>query len=619
VKNGSPPAGRQDDEFKTLLRRHRVTARMTQEELAELSGVSSRTVRDLERGAVRAPRRRSAEALANALGLSASARETFLDVARSARWSGAAGTERRPQDAPQVVPRQLPADTPTFTGRAHELAVLDAWLALVDGTGTPDRAIAIVGVVGSGKTALAVHWARRHSAEFTDGQLYLDLRGCAGDRAIRPVEALAALLRLLGATSERIPADEDDAARLYRATAAERRMLILLDNVRSAEQVRQLLPGAGRCLAVVTSRDSLGDLVARGSVQPVTLGPLPVPDAVSLLSRLIGARVTTEQQAGAELARLCNHLPLPLCLAAADLVARPHQLVSDYVALLAGADALTEFVLTADGPSETHVVLDQSYTALADAEQRMFRLCGLVPGPDLTVDAAAALMDVPLATAADLLRGLASAHMINHDGSGRLSFHDLIRTYARERAAGAGDDVNSAVARLFDWYLLRTVEAAELGYPESVRLPLSRDRRPEHRFDSRDAALAWLDAERANLVAAVHHAATHGPAQIAWLLLDALRGYLWRNSPVVEWLGCAEVALAAAVSAGAADGLAAIRLGLGQLLLRQGRHAESDEALRGALDAARRAGWSSGEETVLGLLGEIPPVEPPTRRVDGAS
>jgi len=225
-------------------------------------------------------------------------------------------------ERPLAVPAQLPADVSGFTGRARELEALDAMLAAADGPAGAAAVCAVAGAAGVGKTALAVHWSHRVAARFSDGQLYANLRGHA--TPTRPIEALARFLRALGVPGERVPADVDEAGALFRSVVAGRRMLILLDDARDAEQVRPLLPGSPECLTLVTSRDRLGGLIARDGARPLAMAALADGEAHRLLATLLGAtRVAAEPRATAEVARLCGNLPLALRLAAADLAIHP--------------------------------------------------------------------------------------------------------------------------------------------------------------------------------------------------------------------------------------------------------------------------------------------------------
>lgn len=222
-----------------------------------------------------------------------------------------------------TAPRELPGQAPGFVGRDSALKALDEINERGDQPGTTTIA-AIVGPSGMGKTALAVHWAHLVSDDFPDGQLYINMRGYSTGTPLRPVEALGGLLRSLGAPPERIPAVQEDAARLYRSYLADRRMLVVLDNACSADQIRPLLPGSSGCVVVVTSRDRLMGLVARDGARRIALDVLTPEDAKGLLTYLLGADVVrAEPRAADVLARECDYLPLALRLAAASITDHP--------------------------------------------------------------------------------------------------------------------------------------------------------------------------------------------------------------------------------------------------------------------------------------------------------
>ena len=218
-----------------------------------------------------------------------------------------------------VVPRQLPADVAGFAGRAAYLRRLDVLLPGEQDVSSAVVISAIAGTAGIGKTALAVHWAHRVADRFPDGQLYVNLRGFdpAGAPMV-PAEAVRGFLDALGVPPERLPSSLDAQAALYRSLLAGKRMLVLLDNARDAEQVRPLLPGAPGCLALVTSRDQLTSLVAADGAQPLPLDVLPPAEARALLARRLGgARAAAEPAAADQLISACAGLPLALAIAAA--------------------------------------------------------------------------------------------------------------------------------------------------------------------------------------------------------------------------------------------------------------------------------------------------------------
>lgn len=440
------------------------------------------------------------------------------------------------------VPRELPLDVPAFTGR-------DACLEELDGLLGSSRAVvtmAIDGIAGIGKTALALHWAHRAADRLPDGQLYVNLRGYAQSPPMLPTEALARFLRALGVPQEQIPFDQDEQAAMYRSLTAERRMLVVLDNAATAEQVRPLLPGSATCLVLITSRADLSGLVALEGAHRLTLEVLTAEEAHTLLERTLGdTRVGAEADAVPELARLCGYLPLAIRIAAAHLAGHPGQPIADYLEQLKSGDRLTQLGIHDDPQAAVRASFDLSYQTLSPAESRLFRLLGLVPGPDFTPPAAAALMEGSPETAARLLDRLAAAHLIENHVPGRYQFHDLIRLYAGERARSEDHHHDDALRRLFDWYLHTADGAAGQLYREIASMVDDpTDVRPL-RFTDHGQTLAWLDAERANLVAVVRHASEHGPHDVAWRLAHALRGYFFfRIGP--DWLETASAGLKAA-------------------------------------------------------------------------
>jgi hypothetical protein len=324
----------------------------------------------------------------------------------------------------------------TFTARDEQLRWLDA---LLDEQGEDQASAVVIGVVagtaGVGKTALAVHWAHRVRERFGDGQLYVNLHGYAAAQPQRPIQALAHLLRGLGVEADRVPVEVEEAAGLYRSLLAGRRMLVVLDNARSAAQVRPLLPGTPGCVALITSRDRLDGLVATHSAHRLTLDVLAPTEAINLLARILGqTRATPEPEAAAELAGVCAFLPLALRIAAANLICQPGQSIASYVGRLRQGDRLAGLAIEGDPQAAVRVAFDLSYQRLAPDAQRVFRLLGIVPGPELSAPAAASLTGMAVAEAERLLDQLTAAHLIKLRAPGRFAFHDLLRLYAWERA-----------------------------------------------------------------------------------------------------------------------------------------------------------------------------------------
>ncbi|WP_412539578.1 BTAD domain-containing putative transcriptional regulator [Longispora sp. K20-0274] len=536
---------------------------------------------------------------AGALAVYDAARERLADAtgldpgpALAAAHRRVLGGDPAPRDVLRT-PAQLPPDLADFTGREGELERLDALLE----RGRTVVVSTVTGSGGVGKTTLAVHWAHRIRDRFPDGQLHVNLHGYSTSAPVPPMEALARLLRALGVPAERIPAHQEEAAGMYRSLLADRRVLVLLDNAHHPDQVRPLLPSSPHCLVLVTSRDALTGLVVRDGAVSLELPVLPDDEAVDFLRATLGAdRVAAEPAAVAELIALCGRLPLALRITAAHLTDRPG--IAAHVARMRGGDLLGELEVEDDPQASVRTAFDLSYAALNPGAARLFRLCGLVPGPDLTVGAARALAgdDAPR-----LLRQLAAAHLVEESGPGRFALHDLLRRYAEERVA---DDPERAAAtrRLYDWYLGGADAAARQLYASSTRLPTAPGTAPV-RLDA--GPLAWLEAERPNLVAAIRRAAGDGPREYSWLLADTLRGYLYHRRHTVDWLTGSRAALDAAVAEGDRRAQAAMHLSLAGA-----RFATNDAALalthyRTALDLAAAVDWTQGHATATNNLGDL--------------
>ena len=502
--------------------------------------------------------------------------------------------------ARRVTPAQIPARVAGFTGRQDLLRQLDD---LLPNGGAP-VIVTIAGTPGVGKTALAVHWAHRVRDRFGDGQLYVNLRGYAAGEPVRPIDALARFLHALGVPADQCPTDVEEAAALYRSVLADRRMFVLLDNAHHPDQVRPLLPGAAGCLVLVTSRDALTGLVARDGARGLRLDVLTPAEARELLTYLLGAdRVRTEERAVAELAELCAYLPLALRITAANL---GEHTVAEYGELLRAGNRLAALQVDGDEQAAVRAAFDLSYAALPEDARRLFRLLGLVPGADVTVEAVAALAGVDLATADRLLTRLAAAHLVDAHPSDRYGCHDLLRLYASERVEQEDTeaDRDDAEKRLYDWYLHTVDAAATLLYPQMRRLtlpPADLGEAPGTAFADNTQALAWLDAERHNLVAIV----AHRPLPVVGLLADALRGYFWLRMYTVDWLAVANAGLTAAEACDDLTAQTGALLSLADANFKQGHYQQAIDFSTRALDTARRTGWTDGEAAALNNLGNL--------------
>ncbi|MFG1951158.1 BTAD domain-containing putative transcriptional regulator [Micromonospora sp. NPDC048830] len=331
----------------------------------------------------------------------------------------------------QVTPAQLPPAPVWFVGREQHLARLDQVLLKAE---QGARTVVLSGTAGVGKSALALQWAHRSVDRFPDGQLYLDLRGRADGRELSPSSALGMLLRSLGVPAAHVPTSCQEAANLYRSMLAGRRVLVVLDDAVSVDQVRPLLPGCITSGVVITSRDHLVGLVARDGVQPVPVDLFSPAESRALLVRALGqGRVNGESEAVDRLAAACAHLPLALRIAAAKLAGQPQCPIANRVAELRGGDALSVLAVENDKESWLEGVFDLSYGSLSTAAQRLFRLLGHMPGDWFTVEAATALTDGTPMETIPLLNQLAAAHLIHERSPGLFTVHRLFRQYARRR------------------------------------------------------------------------------------------------------------------------------------------------------------------------------------------
>jgi tetratricopeptide (TPR) repeat protein/DNA-binding SARP family transcriptional activator len=514
------------------------------------------------------------------------------------------------RSAPLPVPAQLPSDVHGFTGRNDELDELDRLLIKEGDQSTAVVISAVAGTAGVGKTALAVRWAHRVRDAFPDGQLYVDLRGYGPDRPIPAEKALARFLANLGVAGPDIPLDVDDRAARYRTEINRRRMLVVLDNAASVEQIRPLLPGTPTCSVVVTSRDSLPGLVALHGGCRLDVDLLPLPDAVTLLHTLIGERVEAEPEAATTLATQCARLPLALRVAAELATTRPTTPLADLVRELADqAQRLQRLDAGGDPRAAVRVVFSWSYKHLPADAARAFRLAGLHPGSDLDVYAAAALTNTTVDGARRSLDVLARAHLVHLTGPGRYGTHDLLRAYACDLANSQDSEADrrTALTRLFDYYLAAAASARDARSPAERRQRprISPAGSPTPPVADPAAALAWLDAERPNLVAVCTHTAAHGWPGHTIRLATTLFRYLDSGAHFPDALSIHTDARNAASQTGDRAAEAYALANLGVVHMRQGRYEQAAEHYQGALPLFRETGDRVGEARTLTHLGLV--------------
>ncbi|MFF7178260.1 BTAD domain-containing putative transcriptional regulator [Streptomyces sp. NPDC008121] len=491
--------------------------------------------------------------------------------------------------SPADVPRQLPADTADFVGHQGRIAVIEKTLL-----GTGERRavglVVIVGKPGTGKSTLATHIAHQAGEKhFTDGQLYCDLRGTSGAPATA-AEVLGRFLRALGIPGPVIPDSLDERAEMYRTLLGSRRVLVVLDDAASESQVRPLLPGAGSCAVLVTSRVRMTGLPGAHRVELDVLG---TEEAMELLVRVIGEeRVEGERVAAEALIRTVGGLPLALRIVAARLAARPHWTLASMVHRLANErhrlDELTH------GEMTMRASLSLTHDGLGSDDRRLLRLLSLARGPSLPGWLAGALLDDRRPYPSDLLEPLVDVQMLDvvgmeSTGGFRYRFHEIIRVFAREQLTAHDDPAtqSAALRRMMGGWMALAEEAHRRIYGGDFTVLHGSAPRWLPPADHVDELLAdpleWLDSEHANLVQAVEHAAAEQLDEVCWDLTTTLVTLFETRGYLDHWERTHQVALGAARSAGNKRGSAAVLASLGSLYLSRSQHEESRAALTTAL------------------------------------
>jgi transcriptional regulator with XRE-family HTH domain/tetratricopeptide (TPR) repeat protein len=592
----TPPA---TGAFGTLLCALRRGAGLSQEDLAHASGVSVRTLSNLEQGRSRGPQRRTVQALAKALGLDAAgARE--LEEAASAGRPRTAG--RTVATVPALTsehtvtasaPDLLPRAPRGFHGRAGELA------ALTRASAGEAPVCLVVGPAGVGKTALVLHWARHDPAGLTDGRLYADLRGFSNTGVPATVEVLRDFLAALGVAAERVPESQTAAATMFRSLAADRQLLVVLDNARDAEQVRPLLPGGDRCVTVVISRHRLAALIVTDTARPLALDVLTPQDATALLARILGTdRVDAEPAAALRLAGLCGGLPLALRVVAARLAGRPSWTLAAMADEL--ADETRRLGLLDLEDTGVRAALHLTLRQLPEPVRHLFAALGRHPGSHVDRHTAAALAATDPTTAETALEHLATAHLVTETAPGRWTMHDLVRLYAR------GLDAHpDTLKRVLDHYITTAtaaVAAAEPGSEDCFPLPADfLTPTAVRQFGDRTAAVAWFTAEHDNLtqaITAAHAARLHDRT---WRIVMTMWPLIvWRVRD--GWAPLLETALAAARADADEHGEARVLNMLGWVLTEEDRTPEALPHLEAAIVLATRAADAFAEANALIVL-----------------
>jgi tetratricopeptide (TPR) repeat protein/transcriptional regulator with XRE-family HTH domain len=597
--------------FGAQVRAHRQRLGMTQEELAARTGVSVGGIRNLEVGRTGRPRPMTVRLLADAFKLDGAERARFcrsaLDdvdqqLAGEALEDGVAGPVRS-----RPIPAQLPADMAGFVGRTDQLSCLTKLLD--DGGRSATVVISVIaGTAGVGKTALAVHWAHQVLDRFPDGQLYVNLRGFdPGGTAATPGEVVRSFLDALDVPAQRMPAGLDAQAALYRSLLTERRMLVLLDNARDAEQVRPLLPGTPGCLVLVTSRNQLTGLIAGAGAVPVPLDLLSPDEARDLLAQRLGTdRTVAEPTAVEEVIERCARLPLALAVVAARAAIQPWRPLASLAAELSHPHDRLDTLATDDVGTDARSVFSWSYKQLSWSAARLFRLLGVHSGPDVSVSAAASLAGIPRARVRPLLAELVRAQLVTERMPARYALHDLLHAYAGELAASGEPEASrqAAVRRLLDHYLGCAHRADAVLDPTRETIPVipAQVGVTVDEFESEAAAGDWFTAEYQVLMAAVRLAVDQGLDRPAWQVAWSMATFLERHQGFRDAVTLQRIVLPAARRLGDPAALAYSHRLLGRVHALLGEHDEAQVHLEHALEAYLQLGDDSNQAlTRLGL------------------
>ncbi|ARP71671.1 AfsR family transcriptional regulator [Streptomyces pluripotens] len=549
---------------------------------------------------------------------------------------------------PAVVrlrPAQLPASVPDFTGRNAFVSELSEVLsAASEAEGRVMAVSALAGIGGVGKTTLAVHVAHRARSAFPDGQLYVDLQG-TGPRPAEPETVLGSFLRALGTADSALPDSLQERAALYRSALDGRRVLVLLDNAKDAAQVRPLLPGTEGCAALVTSRVRMVDLAGAHLVDLDVMSP---DEALTLFTKIVGEeRVAAERKAALDVVAACGFLPLAIRIAASRLAARRTWTVSVLAAKL--ADERRRLDELQAGDLAVKATFELGYGQLEPAQARAFRLLGLADGPDISLAAAAAALDLPVEDTEDLLESLVDTSLLESAAPGRYRLHDLVRLYARacaERDEQPPSEREAATSRLLDFYLATAAGVYAIERPGDRLVDhLEPTEYPGLVFDDRHGARDWLYTEAVCLLSCVRQSTRpdrlRRAVDLLWAVIDLAES--GANSKEYEATGAAVRAAAQAHGDQRAEARAlvtlanghhmsgrfeladqeaaeAVRLAetaddplpqcwasnmLGVIALYQSRHTAGERHLTRAIDSFRSAGDRPGEASALCNLSRI--------------
>jgi tetratricopeptide (TPR) repeat protein len=497
------------------------------------------------------------------------------------------------QGTPEAL-YQLPRDISDFTGRDVEMELLTSAVARDDsGAASAVVITALAGKPGVGKSALAIHAAHAVKDRFPDGQLYVDLRGPTGP--VDPARVLDGFLRQLGVAGDDVPATLDDRVVLYRSRLSQLRLLILLDNAASEEQVRPLLPGSPTCGVLITSRARL-DAVEGAIVRELEV--LDEASGLDLLRKLVGAdRVDAEPEATRSIVRLCGRLPLAVRIAGGRLAKRPSWSLERFAERLSHAQTrLDELKL---GDREVRASFKLSYDALSPDDQMLFRSLGAVGGDDFIPQIAAAAIDAPIETTTRMLEGLVDSQLLETPEADRYRYHDLLRLFAQELLAEESREDQAATHERIGRAYLWLAHLSSLLWTGVIDQYLSDAADP---VQTKQGIAALVDRERENLSAAIRAAHEHELWDITHQLATSLTSYWQTRADWSAGVTTLRIAADAAQRSGNEKAIAAVLTNLGAMLSHLREWDEAEAVLEEARRRCRKRGLEPVERDAVGNL-----------------
>lgn len=512
--------------------------------------------------------------------------------------SGLAGAQPVPNaPRPTDIPHQLRHDLPDFIGRCEQLAALDE--AATGQTGV----VLLEGPGGVGKTALAVHWAHRVRSRFPDGELMADLFGFSERGAsVEPAAVVDDFLIALGQRPDH-SLDHRQRAQLLSRLLANRRTLVILDNARDTDHVRELVTLLSSCMVVVTSRQRLSQLRMATGARRIAVRPMSPAESAELLSTHTSAPIPDEHR----LVDLCGGLPLMITVLADELAGKSSVQLDEFASRLNRRKLLMTVGEHGEGPPPGAACFSSSYRALGVPERRLLRLLALHPGPDMSVDVAYACDGRgPSQTTRSLLT-LAGVHLIEQaDDLDRFRMHDLVAEYAAYRLDRDEPAETRAAAqeRLLDFYVAAATEAARLLYPGYLVPPdqPTSDRLP---FLTPTDALNWYHRERTNLTAVIRRGHEMGYHDHVWRLTDPVATFFDRSGCTIESRAVYSLAASSARAVGHRGGETSALVGLGMAEIAIGAYVPAKEHLEAALQVAEQANIDRGRTVALYQLGKL--------------